>query len=555
MGIGGSTIKKEIPPLTADQLKILLTASKETCKLYRNKRVEAIKKKKEEIINCLKKNNMDLARAKMNNILKDEDYISACEILDPIFEIVKERRIYIISNNECPAELRAHLDTLLYAATRLEIESLTQFREKIIQKYGIAYVTKADNNADKLVDQNLVEKLQVSVYSQEMINIRLRQLGKQKNINIQMEGMIPGGVWEPNLNTNQNPYDSVRPNLNPYVSTKPNLPTQSFVQNHSNNNAQNPYPDFNPQSQNQGGFPDGFPRENQSQGGFPQQSQGGFPQQSQGGFPQQSQGGFPQQSQGGFPQQSQGGFPQQSQGGSPHQSQGGFPRLDNQGDSKNYANPYADNNNLPQQNNVGVFGETIADTIPISEKNESLEQSKASNKKDSIRYPAPESMNEGIKSANPQWNNAISLGGETYQTKFISTNLPNNNQPGNSQNDINQLGGITNQTMHLSIANPDNKVNPFEEMTEESKIKISGKVNPFDPNAKLQDPLDVRTTPIEEIETKKSGFNQSVQNAKNEDPNCASTFPIEEGNIKKSEKPNSSDQNDKEDNQFGGDTI
>ena len=539
MGIGGSTIKKEIPPLTADQLKILLTASKETCKLYRNKRVEAIKKKKEEIINCLKKNNMDLARAKMNNILKDEDYISACEILDPIFEIVKERRIYIISNNECPAELRAHLDTLLYAATRLEIESLTQFREKIIQKYGIAYVTKADNNADKLVDQNLVEKLQVSVYSQEMINIRLRQLGKQKNINIQMEGMIPGGVWEPNLNTNQNPYDSVRPNLNPYVSTKPNLPTQSFVQNHSNNNAQSPYPDFNPQSQNQGGFPDGFPRENQSQGGFPQQSQGGFPQQSQGGFPQQSQGGFPQQ----------------SQGGSPHQSQGGFPRLDNQGDSKNYANPYADNNNLPQQNNVGVFGETITDTIHISEKNESLEQSKASNKNDSIRYPAPESMNEGIKSANPQWNNAISLGGETYQTKFISTNLPNNNQPGNSQNDINQLGGITNQTMHLSIANPDNKVNPFEEMTEESKIKISGKVNPFDPNAKLQDPLDVRTTPIEEIETKKSGFNQSVQNAKNEDPNCASTFPIEEGNIKKSEKPNSSDQNDKEDNQFGGDTI
>ena len=531
MGIGGSKIKKEIPPLTADQLKILLTASKETCKLYRNKRVEAIKKKKEEIINCLKKNNMDLARAKMNNILKDEDYISACEILDPIFEIVKERCIYIISNNECPAELRAHLDTLLYAATRLEIESLTQFREKIIQKYGIAYVTKADNNADKLVNQNLVEKLQVSVYSQEMINIRLRQLGKQKNINIQMEGMIPGGVWEPNLNTNQNPYDSVRPNLNPYVSTKPNLPTQSFVQNHSNNNAQNPYPDFNPQSQNQGGFPDGFPRENQSQGGFPQQSQGGFPQQSQGGFPQQSQGG------------------------SPHQSQGGFPRLDNQGDSKNYANPYADNNNLPQQNNVGVFGETITDTIPISEKNESLEQSKASNKKNSIRYPGPDSMNEGIKSANPQWNNAISLGGETYQTKFISTNLPNNNQPGNSQNDINQLGGITNQTMHLSIANPDNKVNPFEEMTEESKIKISGKVNPYDPNAKLQDPLDVRTIPIEEIETKKSGFNQSVQNVKNEDPNCASTFPIEEGDIKKSEKPNSLDQNAKEDNQFGGDTI
>ena len=539
MGIGGSKIKKEIPPLTADQLKILLTASKETCKLYRNKRVEAIKKKKEEIINCLKKNNMDLARAKMNNILKDEDYISACEILDPIFEIVKERCIYIISNNECPAELRAHLDTLLYAATRLEIESLTQFREKIIQKYGIAYVTKADNNADKLVDQNLVEKLQVSVYSQEMINIRLRQLGKQKNINIQMEGMIPGGVWEPNLNTNQNPYDSVRPNLNPYVSTKPNLPTQSFVQNHSNNNAQNPYPDFNPQSQNQGGFPDGFPRENQSQGGFPQQSQGGFPQQSQGGFHQQSQGGFPQQ----------------SQGGSPHQSQGGFPRLDNQGDSKNYANPYADNNNLPQQNNVGVFGETITDTIPISEKNESLEQSKASNEKDSIRYPAPDSMNEGIKSANPQWNNTISLGGETYQTKFISTNLPNNNQPGNSQNDINQLGGITNQTMHLSIANPDNKVNPFEEMTEESKIKISGKVNPYDPNAKLQDPLDVKTIPIEEKETKKSGFNQSVQNVKNEDPNCASTFPIEEGDIKKSEKPNSLDQNAKEDNQFGGDTI
>ena len=97
MGFGNSKKKKEEPPVTANDLKILLDISQKRCTLARNKRVDMIRRKKDEIVGCLKQNNMDLAMAKMDNLLKDEDFITVYDILNPILEIVKEKCIYIYS--------------------------------------------------------------------------------------------------------------------------------------------------------------------------------------------------------------------------------------------------------------------------------------------------------------------------------------------------------------------------------------------------------------------------------------------------------------------------
>ena len=543
MGFGNSKKKKEEPPVTANDLKILLDISQKRCTLARNKRVDMIRRKKDEIVGCLKQNNMDLAMAKMDNLLKDEDFITVYDILNPILEIVKEKCIYIVSKNECPADLRAPLDSIIYAATRVEIEELMKFRDKIKQKYGEAYILKADRNGDKFVNQNLEEKLKITAFSQEVIKIRLKQLCIEKKLNIPLGDIAPGGDWEPtnvDLNMDKNPYESMRPNL----------PSQSFVQKNSGNFNQGPYPDFGQQPPNQGGFQDGFPRQdpyNNNQGQF----QGGFP----GNNNQGNQGGYSYNSN---QNQSTGVFPTNSLQG----NQGGAPWNNNNNNNNNqgsfsqssHSNNYSNNNNIPPSDNntqnnkisqnmddEAIFGKTIDETVPISEKNESQEQSKISSQNNNnIEYNPYEDNNipkGGNNSAIPQKKDTDELfGEETLKTVNMSTNNPPGKFDitfGKNNKELDELK--KDQTMKNSVANPNNQENPFEgdnpfegtnlELNDQKKseIKKSGaKDNPF----------DIDTIPVEELNKLKmsnTGSNPYGQDSKIEDTFGGNTLSAEEG--------------------------
>ena len=87
-----------------------------------------------ESIKCLKENNLDVAKAKMDSIIREEDMITCYDILGPLCEILKERVTYIMTSSECPPDLRAQLDSLIYASTRVEIEELQTLRQIIAKK-------------------------------------------------------------------------------------------------------------------------------------------------------------------------------------------------------------------------------------------------------------------------------------------------------------------------------------------------------------------------------------------------------------------------------------
>ena len=221
MGFSSSKEKKpkenkqvEIP-ITAQDLKNLLNISQIKCTLYHNKRTHMIKNLKEEIVNYLNQNKIDLVKALIDTILKCENDIAIYDSLEPIIEIVKEKCNYIIHNDECPTDLRSPLDTLLYTATRLDIDELNLFREKIIKKYGLDYVNNADKNIKKLVNEDLVEKLQPKLYSEISIKMKLNQICKEKNIK---NPVIEEGVYVDNLLSPE------LLNINPYESTKEKFP-------------------------------------------------------------------------------------------------------------------------------------------------------------------------------------------------------------------------------------------------------------------------------------------------------------------------------------------
>ena len=175
---------------TASEVKTYLLLIQNRFSLYRNKRIDSIKQKKREIENCLKQNNLDIAKAKMDSIIREEDMITVFDILSPLCEILKERVTYIMSSSQCPPDLRAQLDSVIYASTRVEIQEFPILRDFILSKYGVNYIQKADSNADRLVNVNLVEKLKVKPASDQFLIIRLKQLCKERKINFEFPEMI-----------------------------------------------------------------------------------------------------------------------------------------------------------------------------------------------------------------------------------------------------------------------------------------------------------------------------------------------------------------------------
>ena len=542
--MGASSSKKEVkvekPKITTKDLLPLLNVMQLKTSQAKSKKTHDTLKKKGEIVELLKKNNMDMAMAKMDSILRNDDFIAAYDILIPLIEILKEKCSYLVSNDECPAELRALLDTIIYAARRIEIEEYMRFKEKIQLKYGEAYIMKADNNSDKLVNANLVEKLGVNMYKDEVKKIRLKYLAREKNINIKNSGLIPGGEWEVNnqgMNYTKNPYDST------ISMNQPNLPTESIIQKQS---AMNNYG-----NQNQGdGFPrdEGFPMqqnypnlENKNQGptnpynSYSQGSQGQnnqFPSFSQNNQGQNNQ--FPSYSQDNQNQNNQ--FPSYSQN---NVNQSNSVNNSIPSNSVNKVNP--ENNNIPPSNTGSsqvneekkedkkdpVFGQTVTGTVPV----EGSELPPGWGNPDDVF---------GNVTVKTQVSNIIMdkkgeeekdpCGGPTNQTIHSSgMNNSKNVQPDNF------FGGATSKTMTVSVANPDNKENPFdndpfagETIKEESTMKINDStkksgVNPFEKGAKVNDPFGGDTINEEQTikpneSVKKSGVDPFAPGAKVDDP-------------------------------------
>ena len=204
---------------TPAEIKTFIMIAQNKLTLFRNKKIALIKTKKMEIAKCLKENNLDVAKAKMDSLIREEDYITSYDILGPLLEILKERVTYIVTSTECPPDLRAQLDSVIYASTRLEFEELFRLRDLIMRKYGAAYIAKAESNADKLVNVNLVEKLRIKPASDAFVTIRLKQLCKEQKIPFEfpceINSDIPGDIGNPFDQGGVNPYGGGN-DFNPY---------------------------------------------------------------------------------------------------------------------------------------------------------------------------------------------------------------------------------------------------------------------------------------------------------------------------------------------------
>ena len=223
--------------------------------------------------------------------------------------------------------------------------------------------------------------------------------------------------------------------------------------------------------------------------------------------------------------------------------------------------PKNDTNNNNKVNNVNnikpsqkkqeededdIFGKTVVATVVKSKNEENKENKKPENpsttNNNNTNQVPPGSINLDML-ANLNFNDDAYdfLGGTTTKT-INNLNGQNDGPLPNEDNIIDILGGETCQTMHVSVANPDNKENPFE-----------GNVNDI---MASDDLLGGPTLPVEEIPIKKEeGKDPFDKNNQIDDPFGGKTIQEEEGNNKQGEGPDPFDKNAKIADPFGGPTL
>ena len=465
----GNDEKAKMPVIkvpTPSEIKAYIMICQNRILLQRNKKLQNIGKKKLEIANCLKENNLDVAKAKMDSLIREEDYITAYDILGPLLEILKERVTYIVSSVECPADIRAQLDSVIYASTRMEIEDLYKLRDLIMRKYGSAYIQKAENNVDKLVNINLVEKLKIKPSSDAFLIIRLKQLCKEKKIPFEFPSEIandlPGADIGNPFGPGANPYGGGG-DFNPYSSTQGNP--------FGGQQGGNPY------GPPQGGNPYGPP-----QGGNFGPQQGGNPY----GPPQGGNSYGPPQGDNPFASQ-QGGSPfGQQQGSNFGPQQGGNPYGPPQGD-----NPFVSQQGGQQNNNNNPYGPPQGGSDPNpygppgnsqmggNMNNSNNPYGSMNNNNNNMENPFNSQMNNNNNNNSMNPNGAPDfLGGET----ILKTQPPPNDAMNNSNNPYSNNNNDNSN-------NPFNNSNPFENNNSSNPFANNNN-NPYSNNNSMSNPFN-----------------------------------------------------------------
>jgi hypothetical protein len=195
---------------TEKELKDYISIIKNKITSYRNNSNIELKKKLNLAEYFLRQKNLIKAQNTMETIIQEEDLIKVYDILTPICEILL-KRIYSLITPEFPPDLRPQLDSMIYAATRINFPELINIREIFKRKYGLIYIQNADNNVDNFVNSDLVERLK----KDKVLNtdIRLKQLCKSKKINFEFPNKLNEDINN-NLNKTVN---KIEPQNRPFV--------------------------------------------------------------------------------------------------------------------------------------------------------------------------------------------------------------------------------------------------------------------------------------------------------------------------------------------------
>lgn len=132
--------------------------------ILQDKKRNQILNQRRAIAGLLRDEKYDLARVRVEQVIRDEGYVDALDLLNVFCDLVSGRMTLITQTQQCPLDLKEALSTIIWAAPRTDgIKELEQIRMAIARKYGKEWVIIAMENREMAVNQRVYSKLSCTV--------------------------------------------------------------------------------------------------------------------------------------------------------------------------------------------------------------------------------------------------------------------------------------------------------------------------------------------------------------------------------------------------------
>ena len=154
----------------------------ERIKIVINKKTSVVKHQKRDFATLLQENREEKARIRVESIIREDFLIESYSVIELLCELIHERAKYIASQKECPVDLVEAVSSIIWVASRVEIEELNGVRRQLVKKYGSSFASRADKNENDVVNTRLYNKLQVQPPTAHLINRYLEELAKEYHV-------------------------------------------------------------------------------------------------------------------------------------------------------------------------------------------------------------------------------------------------------------------------------------------------------------------------------------------------------------------------------------
>lgn len=108
-------------------------------KMLNNKKTTGVKLQKKEIAKMIAEGKTEMAAIKVEHIIREDFTIEGYSVLELLCELVHERIKQVTNEKSCPAEMQQAINSLIWAASCVDISELKEIRNQLVKKYGKGY--------------------------------------------------------------------------------------------------------------------------------------------------------------------------------------------------------------------------------------------------------------------------------------------------------------------------------------------------------------------------------------------------------------------------------
>lgn len=153
-------------------------------KLLKNKSDLQMKQMRRDLAQLLQSGQEASARIRVEQIIREQNMMTACEFIELFCELIVARLPIIESQKNCPIDLREAISSLIFAAPRCaDIPELIEIRNLFGSKYGKEFVAAAaELRPDCGVNRTVIEKLSVRTPSGEVKLKLMKEIAQEHQI-------------------------------------------------------------------------------------------------------------------------------------------------------------------------------------------------------------------------------------------------------------------------------------------------------------------------------------------------------------------------------------